>query len=1040
MIWDSRRLFLIASLLWSLSPSHPAFAIDRDRRISQLHHTAWTPNNGAPGEVRALAQTTDGYLWLGGPTGLYRFDGVRFEQYKPPSGPDLPRARIDAMLATPDGGLWIGYQSGDISFLKNGAVKTYGEQDGVPPTRIGAFLRDRQGTLWAVAGRGGLLRLEGARWRTIGSDWGFSGMALSVYEDRNETLWVGTVDKVFFLHKGARQFQVAADHLQFVMKFGEAPDGTLWMTETGRSVRPVPLASKPQTLTGPEIVAGSQFLLFDDQGSLWIASLGDGIRRVQDPALRSPALGTKPTMTAESYMAAQGLSGNFMYCLLQDREGNVWAGTNAGVDRFRQSAFVPVALPPDGPISAIFEGDDNMVFAGILPMGPIQRIRDGVANPLKDALHHVDTAFRDPSGIVWLTNRFQLFRFANEQQHPVDPAREFIRPREPWMTREGMVMRTIALPEAAITISSRAIALTRERSGRLWLSVEGKGVYRLNGATWITLESLGGPKGGALAAFTDSLGRSWFGFQNGTVAVVEGDTLRTFTRKDGVPAGNISSIQGSGPDVWIGGNNGVALFSGGRFHPLIPAVGEEFSGITGLIASSGLWLNERRGIVHISAGEIRLFQGDPGHRVNFELFDLRDGLPQHRPGSIASPSALQTTNGLLWFATPGGLVWLDPKRIPRNALPPPVVIETLVANGQRHSATAPLALPAHTGNLNIEYTALSLTIPERVRFRYQLDGVDKGWQDVGTRREAFYTNLGPGTYRFRVKACNNEGIWNEAGAALDFTIAPAYYQTWWFLALCGLAGLAALWLLYLLRVRQVTAQVHARLGERMAERERIARELHDTLLQSVQGLMLHFEAAVRKLPGQDPIRPVIESALRTAEQVVIEGRDRVRDLRSASAPVEDLAALLSRCGEEFKRTTTTAFKVSVVGTPHSLDPIVRDEVHAIGREALVNAFRHAQAATIEVEITYARIALRLRVRDDGRGVNQQTLDEGMPDHWGLSGMRERAQKLGGHVSLWSRPGAGTEVDLTIPAKVAYPRAPQLSPKQRLKLRLQRHQN
>lgn len=1037
MLWDSRRVFLITSLLWSLSLSHPAFGIDRDRRISQLHHTAWTPNNGAPGEVRALAQTTDGYLWLGGPTGLYRFDGVRFEQYKPPSGPDLPRARIDAMLAVPDGGLWLGYQSGAISFLKNGTVKTYGEQDGLPPTRVGEFVRDRQGTIWAVAGRGGLLRLEGARWRTIGSDWGFSGTALSVFEDRNETLWVGTIDKVFSLSKGARQFQLAADHLEFVMKLGEAPDGTLWMTETGRSVRPVPLASKPATLSGPEIIAGSQFLLFDNQGSLWIASLGDGIRRVQDPTLRRPASGSKPSMAAESYMAAQGLSGNFMYCLLQDREGNIWAGTNAGVDRFRQSAFVPVAMPPDGPISAIFEGDDNMVFAGILPMGPIQRVRDGVADPMKNGLFHVDCAFRDPAGIVWLANRFQLFRFANEREHPVDPSKEFIRPRAPWITRYGMVMRTIELPEAALTIASRVIALTRERSGRLWISIEGKGVYRLNGASWTTLESLGGPKGSALAAFTDTRGRTWFGFQNATVALIEGDTLRTFSRKDGVPAGNISAIQDSGSSVWLGGNNGVTLFSGGRFHPVTPANGGEFSGITGMIAASGLWLNERRGIIHISAEETKLLQNNPRHPVMYELFDLRDGLPQQRPGSIASPSTVQTNNGLLWFATPGGLVWIDPKRIPRNALPPPVAIETLVADGERHSASAPVALPAHTANLHIEYTALSLTIPERVRFRYLLDGVDKGWQDVGARREAFYTNLGPGSYRFRLTACNNEGIWSEAGATLDFTIAPAYYQTWWFTVLCGLAGLAALWLLYLLRVRQVTAQIHARLGERLAERERIARELHDTLLQSVQGLMLHFDAAVRKLPGQDPIRPVIESALRTAEQVVIEGRDRVRDLRSASAPVEDLATLLSRCGEEFKKTTTTAFKVSVMGTPRHLDPIVRDEVHAIGREALVNAFRHAQAVKIEMEITYDRTTLRLRVRDDGKGVNQQTLDQGMPDHWGLSGMRERAQKLGGHLSLWSRPGAGTEVDLTIPAKVAYPRTPQLSPAQRLKLWLQR---
>ncbi|MGC4055128.1 MAG: triple tyrosine motif-containing protein [Paludibaculum sp.] len=577
--------------------------------------------------------------------------------------------------------------------------------------------------------------------------------------------------------------------------------------------------------------------------------------------------------------------------------------------------------------------------------------------------------------------------------------------------------------EIAITTASRVLAITRERSGRLWISIEGKGVYRLNGASWNTLESLGGPKGSALAAFTDSTGRTWFGFQNATVAVVEGDALRTFSRKDGLPAGSISSFQDSGPNVWLGGNNGVTLFSGGRFHPVAPADGGEFTGITGMIASSGLWLNERRGIIHIPTEEVKLLQSDPRHRAKFELFDLRDGLPQQRPGSIASPSAIQTNNGLLWFATPGGLVWIDPKRIPRNALPPPVAIETLVAEGRTYGASAPLALPAHTANLNITYTALSLAIPERVQFRYLLEGVDRAWQEVGTRREAFYNNLGPGSYRFRVLACNNDGVWNETGAALEFSIAPAYYQTWWFAALCGLAALAGLWSLDLLRVRQVTAQLHERLGERLAERERIARDLHDTLLQSVQGLMLHFHAVLRKLPGEDPLRPVIENALRTADQVVVEGRDRVRGLRAAEDSQQDLALLLSRCGEEFSNTSKTSFRMSIVGTPCILDPIVRDEVVAIGREALVNAFRHAQAAAVEVEITYDRSALRLRVRDDGKGIDQRTLDKGMPGHWGLSGMRERAQKLAGHLNLWSRPGAGTELDLSIPAKVAYPRTP-----------------
>jgi signal transduction histidine kinase len=330
-------------------------------------------------------------------------------------------------------------------------------------------------------------------------------------------------------------------------------------------------------------------------------------------------------------------------------------------------------------------------------------------------------------------------------------------------------------------------------------------------------------------------------------------------------------------------------------------------------------------------------------------------------------------------------------------------------------------LPARTKDLQIVYTALSLTIPERIRFRYRLEGQDQGWRDVGNRREAIYTNLGPGTYRFRVIACNNDGVWNETGAVLDFTIAPTFYQTWWFKTLCGIAGAGAIWLVYLLRVNQVALQFQMRLDDRLAERERIARELHDTLLQGVQGLMLHFDAAMKQLPPLGPARPLMEKALHVADQVLLEGRERVRGLRSAAMPLQELSILLARCGEELAEGSATTFKLAVVGSSRALDPIVLDEMYRIGREALLNAFRHSMASRIEIEITYDRAGLQLRIRDDGRGIDQETLESGMPGHWGLSGMRERAQKLGGQLGFWSRPGAGTEVDLTIPARLAYTR-------------------
>ena len=339
-------------------------------------------------------------------------------------------------------------------------------------------------------------------------------------------------------------------------------------------------------------------------------------------------------------------------------------------------------------------------------------------------------------------------------------------------------------------------------------------------------------------------------------------------------------------------------------------------------------------------------------------------------------------------------------------------------------------LPMHTTNVRIAYSAASLTIPERVRFRYRLSGLEREWQDVGDRREAIYTNLGPGNYSFHVIASNNDGVWNETGATLAFTIAPAFYQTQWFIALCVLLCLVILRLLYMIRIRQVSTQVRGRLEERLAERERIARELHDTLLQSVQGLVLRFRAAVIRLPQQEPARQALEQALDRADGVLAEGRDRVKDLRSSPGGDLDLPQAITALGEELAIEDGPHFKATVEGSARALHPIVREELMFIAREALTNAFHHAAARQIEVEMSYGEDELRIRIRDDGKGIDTDVLrDGGKAGHWGLLGMRERAQKIRATLTIWSKAGAGTELDVRTPAHMAYQRRKPVSPRE-----------
>ena len=793
-----------------------AAAFDSGRTIAQFAHTAWGPKDGAPSEVHALAQTTDGYLWLGTATGLFRFDGVRFERYQQSSKQSFLQRNVYSLFASPDGGLWVSYWYGGVSFIRDGKVTNYGTEDGLPSHAVLAFARDRKGVIWIAAGNDGLARLEGSRWKKIGNGWGFTDPANTVFVDRSGTVWVGTPSRVEYLREGAKQFQIAADHLQIVMKFAEAPDGTLWMAETRRGVRPVPIPWKKNASTGPEILIGSQAMAVDNRGSLWITSLGDGIRRVPYPErLGSSVLpGSAPEIDAFTHQ--RGLSADFVYCVLQDHEENIWIGTSGGLDRFRQSAFVSVSVPTGSTVSALATGDQGSLWvASIGPPFLFELENDKIV--FQRLGPFFDCAYRDPHGVIWLAAPDFIARLDDGRSLPFGSypgeiaysyrggvtAASF---RSSFSLNGGARLRQLELPtQGGITVSaqSRVKTMTEDRSGRLWVSM-GSGTFRLEKSGWSSLESLGGPRGTAASEFTDPDGRVWFGFAN-SVVMLEGDRVTTYSGKDGVQVGTVTSITSEGQRIWIGGELGLEYFDCGGFHLVNADDGTSFGGISGIIddPGNGLWFSENRGVIQIPESELQHLGS--GHKAAYEVYGLLDGLNSEIRG-LASPPVTRTTDGRIWFATTEGLAWIDPERIPRNTVPPPVLIESIVANGTHYEPSTPLKLLPRTRNLQIVYTATSLTIPERVRFRYKLEGQDTEWQDAGTRREAFYTGLGPGHYHFRVIACNNDGVWNEAGAYLDFVILPAWYQTIWFQGPCLLGFCTLLWAGYQMRVHELQEQ------------------------------------------------------------------------------------------------------------------------------------------------------------------------------------------------------------------------------------------
>jgi len=426
-----------------------------------------------------------------------------------------------------------------------------------------------------------------------------------------------------------------------------------------------------------------------------------------------------------------------------------------------------------------------------------------------------------------------------------------------------------------------------------------------------------------------------------------------------------------------------------------------------------------RGIIQIPESEIRRVEVAGIKEVQYRNFDFTDGLPAQLLGPGTQSTAVLGSDGRIWFATVEGVVWIDPKRIPRNELPPPVHVVSIAAVDRNFISEPNIRLRPLTRSLRISYTALSLSVRERIRFRYKLQGQDKDWIDAGASREAVYPNLSPGFYAFHVIACNGDGIWNETGATLNFVILPAYYQTWWFRLIYVLLAAGSIWAFYLYRLKLASAQIRQRLDAQLEERERIARELQDTLLQGFQGLLLRFQAVKKTLPKNESAHQMMEDVLDRADEVLSEGRQRVRDLRVEELRGDSLTQSLTDCGKELSIGRDVEFSLSVVGTPQALNPIACSEAYNISQEAIYNAFRHSQGSKIDVELSFSRDCLSLRIRDNGRGINEDVLSTERDGHWGLTGMQERAQKIGAQITLWSRLGSGTEVDVSIPSKVAY---------------------
>jgi len=970
----------------------------KPKPFDSQYHNSWTVREGIPSFLWHVAQTSDGFLWLASETGLYRFDGLEITKLYTSHGQDSSSDKtVTGLLPTADGGLWATYRFGGADFIKSGSVTKYPSGPDFAQT-IYALVQDKNNDIWGATAFG-LMRFDGVRWSRVDESWGVHfKQVVHLRVDPEGTLWVDDGASYFILPRGSKQFRatrIRSGRVAF------ASDGNGWVAVDGAGLFRMKHWDDGRWTEGQFLMKENiSTVLPATDGSLWIGA-HDGVWRVDALAARSAAQLSLAAL--QQFNKENGLTDNYVYELMEDREGSIWAITQKGLDQFRNSSITNADLPAGMTgISILNEGNTLLVGSAFSSKLPLVRINESGVTPIDAPFKAVRQMYLDHSGAVWLNTI-----------------------RELWIYSENK-LRQIPLPPTKPTVNRDIQTMTMDESGTLWVSFINGGaneVYRYAHGDWFLFRGDSRfPNATVITMFTDSHGQVWMGFNQSRIAVVTENKTQYYDIENGLHAGTVFAMAEHGDHVWIGGTEGLDYFSKGRFQQIVTDGGARLSGITGIVETENgnLWLSCAIGIVEIDASELAAALDSESYRVRMRVFNNLDGYLGAPTVRWQDSTIVQTQNRRIYFASPSAVAWIDPYRVYKNTVPPCTFITSATVDGQVYEDAASLKISRSAQNIQINYTATSLLIPQRVQFRYKLEGFDRDWQRVGTRRQAFYSRLPPGHYSFHVLASNNDGVWSTSEATLQFSVPPAFFETWWFRWLCVVALALLFVVAYLVRIRRLAAQIRNTLVERLAERERIARDLHDTFFQNIQGLLLRFNTGTARLSPDEPARQILMEALVQSDRVMAEGRELVLDLSPTITDSSDLPDSLARAGEEFKALGQSEYKVIVTGGPRPLHPVCSTELSRLGREAIYNAFRHAHARTIEAELVYQDDSLNLRIRDNGIGIDEQVLhDGGRAGHRGMVGIKERSNKLGAKLSIWSQRGTGTEIEVSVAASVAY---------------------
>jgi signal transduction histidine kinase/ligand-binding sensor domain-containing protein len=962
-----------------------ASALDSARAVSQYVHDKWGANRGfLGGAVYAICQSEDGYLWIGTERGLVRFDGFTFTLIQRPLPDSPPIGAVRGLLSDAEGNLWIRLEGPHLLRYREGKFEDVVVRYDLDEAAFTAMSLDSEGHLLLWGLRRKTLRYRDGKFQSIAPSGDMDGIAISIAETRDRRVWLGTRDiGLFRINQGSlvSVSKLLAD--TGINALLPANNGGLWIgTDAGIKFwdqNGLVDQGLPSFINQLQILA-----LAKDPENVWVGTNHGLFRITPDFAVSSDRDWNSEVTT-----------------IYEDRDGDIWFGGLGGIERLRDGMFTTFStaqgLPAEnsGPVYVDSEG---RTWFGPLS-GGLYWLKDGKVGHVAIAGLDSDVVYSisGGDGEVWIGRR---------------------RGGLSVVTKNGDSFAARTYTQADGLAQNSVYSVHRNRDGTVWAGTVSAGVSRLKAGKFTNYSMVAGLASNSVSSIVEGHdGTMWFATPSG---------LSSFARErwtnrsvpDGLPSSDVRSIfEDSRQVLWIATSGGLAFLRSGRIavpHRLPDSLHEEIFGVA----------EDKRGFLWFATSD-HVLQVDRDRLLtgvfdnpDVQSYGMADGL-QEVGGVKRDRSVVADSLGRVWVSLDHGLSVADPGLILEYSEPVMVRIESVSAGGAQVNLKDQLKFAAGSQNISFNYASTSLSMPELVRFRYKLDNYDQGWSNIVASRQITYSHLAPGPYRFRIVASSREGLWNGPETTVPFLVEPAFWQTQWFRVSCAAVCALVIVALYRLRMYHLTRQLNIRFQERLAERTRIAQELHDTLLQGFVSASMQLDVAEDQLPDDSPTKPLLRRILQLMGRVTEEGRNALRGLRTADNDSRDLELAFSRMRQELAVDEKIGYRVIAHSVKRPLRPAIRDEVYRIGREALVNAFLHAQANTVEVEVEYASRYLRIMVRDDGCGIDPQVLDAGRQGHWGLPGMRERSEVIGASLRLRSRIGAGTEVELTVPSAIAF---------------------